>query len=107
MDSLGLAKVIRVLHANNYTGVRALDVVVEMDKVFSVKRQKHSIFSGGIFEDLFIGNGLPGFARIVRCQNIMAQLTERLNGSLGEILVRVETRHQAFSLDRTSSSISA
>lgn len=55
IDSLGLTKVIRILSANNYSRMGALDVLVKMDKVFSVKCQKHSIFSRGKSEDVSSG----------------------------------------------------
>ncbi len=83
--------------------------LMEPDEMLAVEGQNRPSVADGEREDLLVGDGPPGVARLLGGEYVVAKPTKLLYDGQGEILVRVQVRHlgQASSLSRICSSISS
>jgi hypothetical protein len=107
MDALSQSLVVQILRTHNYAGVLPRCRVVKGDEISPVKGQHSATLFRRETQDIHVRDALSRFSGLVRRENVMAQLPERLNRTFWEVLVRVEARHQASSFARISASISA
>jgi hypothetical protein len=93
MNAVGQSYNIIVPGANNNTGVRR-NCSVESDKMAPITRQHCSASRGRECQDCSVCDGLACLAGLVRCQYIMAELTQAEHNGITEILVDVQRDHR-------------
>ena len=92
MDLPRLPFEIRIERTGNDAFV-VLPLMVQTDEVLAVERQDCPPIAAGLCQNLSIGYGLFGSARLSNRQHVVSQPSERLDHGKRKVLVRVQAGH--------------